>query len=317
MMFRIKMKTIILFYKYIYIPSPEAILKWQKKLCAELGLKGRVLLAHEGINATLGGSQESINAYKETMNAHVLFGDIDFKESLGSDDHFPRLRIVVRPEIVNTGLPADVAPASQAGKHLEPTQAHQLMEEKPDNLVIIDCRNPYESAIGTVPGAWRPDVPHFRDFPAYIDKKLEELKDKQVLMYCTGGVRCERASAYLKAKNVAQEVYHIKGGIHRYVEQFPNGFFRGKNYVFDGRTAMKITDDILASCSICNVPADEYNNCLRAACNRHYISCADCLVAYNYTCSYNCNDLIVNHNAIKRPHPKISPTYHDNSNKLP
>lgn len=311
------MKTIILFYKYIHIQYPQAIVKWQKELCSSLNLKGRVLIAHEGINGTLGGDHESIQAYKAAMNDHELFGNIDFKESVNVGDHFPRLRIVVRPEIVNTGLAAGVAPASEAAPRLAPAQAHKLMEEKPDNLIIIDCRNPYESAIGTVPGAIRPDVPHFRDFPAYIDKNLDLIKDKQVLMYCTGGVRCERASAYVKSKNVAQEVYHIEGGIHRYVEQFPNGFFRGKNYVFDGRTAMKVTDDILGTCYICNTACDDYNNCLRAACNRHYIACADCLVAYNYTCSKNCADLILNHNAIKRPHPQTPRAYHENSNKNP
>lgn len=300
------MKTIILFYKYVHIQYPHAIMKWQKELCASLNLKGRVLLAHEGINGTLGGDHEAIQAYKAAMDAHELFGQIDFKESLSIGDQFPRMRIVVKNEIVNTGLPAGVAPASQAGIRLPPAQAHALMQAKPENLVIIDCRNPYESAIGTVHGALRPDVPHFRDFPAYIDKNLDELKDKQILMYCTGGVRCERASAYIKSKNIAQEVYHIEGGIHRYVEQFPDGFFRGKNYVFDGRTATKVNDDILGKCYICKTPCDEYNNCLRAACNRHYICCNDCLQTYNYSCSITCADLIINHNAHKRPHSLVS-----------
>lgn len=311
------MKTIILFYKYVTVPSTNAILKWQKELCASLSLKGRIIIAQEGINGTLGGTHEDIQKYKAAMDNHELFGSIDFKESVDTGDHFPRMRIVVKDEIVNTGLPAGIAPASQAGLRLKPTQAHELMKTKPDNLVIIDCRNPYESAIGTVPGALRPDVPHFRDFPAYIDKNVAEFKDKQVLMYCTGGVRCERASAYIKSKNIAQEVYHIEGGIHRYVEQFPDGFFRGKNYVFDGRTATKVNDDILGNCYLCNSACDDYNNCLRAECNRHYIACNDCLVAYHYTCSKLCADLIINHNAAKRPYAQRPHHYHDNSNKLP
>ena len=103
-----------------------------------------------------------------------------------------------------------------------------LSAQKPDNLVIIDCRNQAESAIGIIEGALRPPVDRFRDFPAYIDKHAQAFKDKQILMYCTGGVRCERASAYIKSKNVAQEVYHIKGGIHRYVQEFPHGFLKEK-----------------------------------------------------------------------------------------
>ena len=297
------MKSIILFYKYIYIDRPNAILKWQKELCLRLGLKGRVILGNEGINGTLGGAPENLEIYKEAMRAHPLFGEIDFKETHNTQDHFPRLRIVVKNEIVNLGLDPAVIRADQGGKHLEPAQAHELIAKKPENLVIIDCRNQIESAIGTIPGAIRPDVAHFRDFPAYVDRHLEDLKDKQVLMYCTGGIRCERASAYIKSKGVAQEVYQIKGGIHRYIEQFPEGFFRGKNYVFDGRTAVKVTDDILGSCSICQTPCDDYNNCLRAQCNRHYIGCKNCLHEYSNTCSALCHDMITNQNAPKRPNP--------------
>lgn len=222
------MNSIILFYKYIFIEHPNGILKWQKGLCSRLALKGRIILGHEGINGTLGGKHENLEIYKQEMLAHPLFGQIDFKETHNTGNHFPRLRIVVKNEIVNLGLDPKVIRADQAGIHLEPAQAHELIARKPNNLVIIDCRNKAESAIGTMPGAIKPDVARFRDFPTYIDQHLEHLKDKQVLMYCTGGVRCERASAYIKSKGVAQEVYHIKGGIHRYIEQFPDGFFREK-----------------------------------------------------------------------------------------
>ncbi len=297
------MNSIILFYKYVFIENPHFTIKWQRQLCERLRLKGRVILAREGINGTLGGSAENLEIYKQEMLAHPLFGEIDFKETHNTQDHFPRLRIVVKNEIVNLGMDPESLRADQGGIHLEPAQAHDLIAQKPENLVIIDCRNPVESAIGTMPGALRPDVPYFRQFPEYVDRNLDELKDKQVLMYCTGGVRCERASAYIKSKGVAQEVYQIKGGIHRYVEQFPNGFFRGKNYVFDGRTAVKVTDDILAHCYLCKTPCDEYNNCLRAKCNLHYISCDECLQKYASTCSANCYDLIINHNAPRRPNP--------------
>lgn len=297
------MNTIILFYKYVHIPVPKQILVWQKSLCRELGLKGRVIIASEGINATVGGLHENIEKYKAAMTAHALFGHIDFKESNATHDHFPRLRIVVKNEIVNLGLDPSYATADQAGTHLEPAQAHALMAQKPNDLIIIDCRNPYESAIGTIPGAIIPDIAHFRDFPAYIDKKADDLKDKQVLMYCTGGIRCERASAYVKLKGIAKEVFHIKGGIHRYVEQFPNGFFKGKNYVFDGRVAVKVTDDILGSCSLCKVACDDYSNCLRAACNKHFIGCKACIAQYGNTCSRTCYDLITIHHAPKRPNP--------------
>jgi predicted sulfurtransferase len=297
------MNAIILFYKYIHIQYPVQILKWQKALCSKLGLKGRIIIAHEGINGTLGGLHENLMEYQNAMESHTLFDGIDFKITTNTQDHFPRIRIVVKNEIVNLGLDPSIAPAKEAGIHLEPTQAHELIAQKPDDLVIIDCRNPYESAIGTIPGALRPDGAHFRDFPAYIDNNLEQFANKQVLMYCTGGVRCERASAYIKSKGITKKVYHIKGGIHRYIEQFPDGFFRGKNYVFDGRTAVKVTDDILGRCFLCQTSCDDYTNCLRAACNRHHIACTPCIQKYGNTCSTICYDMITQQHVQKRPNP--------------
>ena len=309
------MNSIILFYKYVTITNPKEILKWQKSLCAQLGLKGRVIIAHEGINGTLGGPDTHLEQYKKMMDEHALFGNIDWKETKNTQDHFPRLRIVVKNEIAYLGLDTNTIRADQAGVHLEPSQAHELIAKKSDDLIIIDCRNASESEIGRIEGAIRPDTKYFRDFPGYVDQNLDLLKDKQVLMYCTGGVRCERATAYVKTKAVAKEVYHIKGGIHRYVEQFPNGFFKGKNYVFDGRLAVKVTDDILGSCSICKAPCDDFSNCLRAACNKHFIGCQNCVTNYGNTCSALCYDMITNHNAPKRPNPMKVYESHENTNQ--
>lgn len=295
------MGTIILFYKYVDIEIPGKIVKWQQKLCQRLGLKGRVIIATEGINGTLGGSADKINEYKVAMSEHPLFADIDFKESPGADDYFPRLRIVPKNEIVRLNIDPRQLKASDGGTHLDPMQAHQLIAQKSDDLVILDCRNTFESKVGAFEGAIRPQVDHFRDFPAYVDQHAELFKDKQVLMYCTGGVRCERGSAYIKSKGIAKEVYQIRGGIHRYIEQFPQGFFRGKNYVFDGRIAVRVTGDILANCSLCQKPCDDYQNCLHAACNKHYIACTECVEKYQNTCSQSCYDAIYLHNAPKRP----------------
>jgi predicted sulfurtransferase len=307
------MHSIILFYKYVTIQYPKQILKWQKKICQELNLKGRIILAEEGINGTLGGTTQNLERYKQLMNEHELFGSIDYKESHNVGDHFPRLRIVVKDEIVYLGLDTKVVTAKDAGTYLEPAQAHELIAQKPDNLVIIDCRNRTESAIGRIENAIMPDTHYFREFPEYVDKNLENLKDKQVLMYCTGGVRCERASAYIKSKGVAQEVFHIKGGVHKYVEEFPNGFFKGKNYVFDGRTAVKISDDILANCFVCQKPCDDYNNCMRAQCNRHFIGCIECMKQLDTTCSSECQQIITLDPTKKRP--TLIKSYQDYSQK--
>lgn len=295
------MGKILLYYKYINIEYPERILKWQQKVCADLGLKGRVIIAHEGINGTVGGSTENTELYKAIMRKNPLFADISFKESPGGADAFPRMRVVIKNEAVHLGLDPKTITAQNGGIHLEPAQAHEMIARQSPNLVILDARNTVESRIGTFTNAITPDIEHFRELPGYIDKNLEQFKDKEVLMFCTGGIRCERASSYLKSKGVATNVYQINGGIHTYVEQFPDGFFRGKNYVFDGRIAVKVNDDILGRCDICATPCDDYTNCVNALCNKHFIGCSTCITEYHNACGKQCLELVTEQKVAKRP----------------
>lgn len=295
------MGTILLFYKYTEIKYPKKVMKWQRQICQDLDLTGRILIAHEGINATLGGSKQNVARYKKIMQENSQFADIDFKESQGDTSCFPKLQVTVKKEIVCLGLDEKTAKVENTGIHLTPEQVHELLENKPDDLVVLDARNYFEAKIGKFENAITPKVDHFRDFPQYIDQHLDEFKDKQVLMYCTGGIRCERATAYLKEKNVAKDVYQILGGIHRYAEKYPDGFFRGKNYVFDSRVAIKVTDDILGNCRLCKASCDEYTNCLNVMCNRHFICCNTCLKKMNNTCSQKCLDYISISDAHKRP----------------
>jgi predicted sulfurtransferase len=286
------MGTIILFYKYVELANPESIKDWQKALCTKLGLTGRIILATEGINATLGGSRESVDRYIIAMNAHPDFGGIDFKESPGNADYFPRLRVVVKREIVNLGIDPRELPAANGAQHLTPAQAHELIAHKPDDLIILDGRNNYESRVGAFEGAILPTVATFREFPQYVEQHKDLFENKQVLMYCTGGIRCERASAYLKQHTNARAVYQIEGGIHRYAEHFPNGFFKGKNYVFDARVAAPISTDILTVCDWCPAPYDEYTNCINARCNKQIIMCPACEAREGTACSTACQILI-------------------------
>ncbi len=286
-------EKIILFYKYIFIEQPESIKKWQLALCERLGLKGRILLAHEGINATLGGTDEALEAYKNAMNTHELFGAIDFKESPGAANDFPRLKVLIKQEIVKLGIAPQELSAADAAEYLTPAQAHALIASQPDDLIMIDTRNQYETRIGTFVGAIDPKTDYFREFPAYVETNKNLFKDKQVLMFCTGGVRCERASALVEKLKVAKKVYHIKGGIHRYVEEFPNGFFRGKNYVFDARISMKINDDILTTCDFCPTPYDELENCLNAECNKQIVVCPSCKPTAHNCCSTTCKERVL------------------------
>lgn len=295
------MGKVLVYYKYIDIEYPKRLLKWQHKICTELGLKGRIIIAHEGINGTVGGTDESVDRYQKIMKENSLFADVDFKESPGDADCFPRLSIKIKEEITKLGLDTKLIRAENGGKHLTPAESHELMAKSPDNLVILDARNDYEWKIGSFEGAIKPDIRYFRELPGYIDTHLDQFKDKQVLMFCTGGVRCERASAYLKSKEVAQEVYQIEGGIHRYAEQFPDGFFRGKNYVFDGRIATTVNPDIVSTCSLCSTESDNYENCANASCNNHFISCISCVEKFDHACGETCATLLREHKVGRRP----------------
>ncbi len=295
------MQTVILFYKYTDITYPKRILKWQQKIGAELALKGRILIAQEGINGTLSGLQASIDRYVKIMHNHEQFNDMAFKYSTGDGDCFPRLQVTIKPEIVRLCVNPEDAPLDHGGVHLTPEQTHAMLSEKTDNLIVLDTRNTFESDIGTFKGAVKAPIKHFRDLPKYIDDNIDQFKDKKVLMFCTGGVRCERATAYLKKKEVAQEVYQMDGGIHNYVEKFPDGHFRGKNYVFDSRIAIKVNDDILGSCLLCNKPCDDYINCLNALCNKHCICCTLCFALYKGACSAKCLALVTANKVNRRP----------------
>lgn len=293
--------NILLYYKYISIENPKAIEKWQRALCQELKLTGRILIAHEGINGTVGGTKEAAQAYVDAMNEHELFGDIDFKWSPGSAEYFPKLKISVKKEICHLGVDPEQVTVNDGGVHLTPQEVHDLLNERPEDLIVLDTRNNYESDIGKFDGAIIPDIKTFREFPKYVEDNIDSYKDKKVLMYCTGGVRCERATAYLKQKGIAQEVYQIEGGIQRYGEAYPDGHFRGKNYVFDRRISVKVNDDVLGSCYLCKVPNDTYTNCLNALCNRHFIVCDGCNEEYLGTCSVTCRDLVQNKEVSARP----------------
>jgi len=295
------MGKILLYYKYVTIEYPKQLLKWQQTLCGELELKGRIIIAHEGINGTVGGTDKNTALYKKAMLEHPLFGDIDFKQSEGGADCFPRLRIVIKDEVVHLGLDPETTATCNGADHLNPKDAHALLQKKPKDLVIFDARNRFESKVGTFTDAITPNIRYFRQLPEYIDEHLDQFKDKQVLMFCTGGIRCERASAYLKSKGVAKKIYQLKGGIHTYAEHYPNGFFKGKNYVFDSRVTVKISDDIIGRCDVCNDPCDEYTNCLNALCNKHFISCVACLKTLHNTCSKACLELVQQKKVTQRP----------------
>ena len=269
---------VLLFYKYVYIENLDALHEWQKSLGLLLNLNGRIRIGKEGINGTVCGSKTSILLYIEAMKFHVVwksfFNDIDFKESNNniSSNAFSNFWVRQCKEIVVMGQDPDLITAKNGGVHLNPTDFHdQIVStfnntdkngDKATTAALLDVRNLYESAIGTMKGAIRLPTRHFSEFPKIADQLIKEhsLKNKNVYMYCTGGIRCERASAYLKSKGV-KNCFQLKGGIHRYVEQYgKDGLFVGKNFVFDRRiSSERVGDKIIGKCTVCNTASvDEY-----------------------------------------------------------
>ncbi len=273
---------ILLFYKYVRIDDPEAVMAWQRALCEKYGFKGRLIVAKEGINFTLEGKKMDTEKYIEELEKDPRFLNIHFKRSIGMGDAFPKLSIKVRPEIVSLHLGVcDVDPNETTGVHLKPEELHQWIKEKKD-FYIIDMRNAYEHKVGHFAGSICPPMDNFRDLPKYVES-ISHLKDKVVVTVCTGGVRCEKASGFLITQGF-NHVYQLDGGIVSYMEKYPNEDFLGKLYVFDRRVMMGFyTDDpkhqVIGVCESCGLPSENYVNCEEKDCHRHFIICKDCVTA--------------------------------------
>lgn len=280
---------VLLYYKYVPIQNPRVFVKEHKKLCEQLALKGRVLVANEGLNGTVAGTLEACEEYKRVLRSDERFTDIQFKEHDYEANPFPRLKVVVRPEVVTLGVKDEGALPSKAGQHLTPEEWDALAREK--DVVILDGRNNYEARIGKFKGAITPDIENFREFPEWVEQNVDKLKGKKVLMYCTGGIRCEKASAIVKEKGIDQ-VYQLNGGIINYGKHIPNGLWEGSCYVFDARVKVQVNDDAhnqpISTCDFCETKTDRYINCSNAECNERMIVCDACEEKSNGSCSPEC-----------------------------
>lgn len=265
-------------------------------VCRVLGLTGRVILAEEGINATLEGTTENIQKYIEHLKNDKRFKHVDFKTSEGTGEAFPKLSIKVKPEICHSGLPKEIDPRRDTGTHVSPKIVHEWLKEGKD-ITIIDMRNTHEYAVGHFKGSIDPGMTYFRDLPKVVHK-LEHLKDKPVLPVCTGGIRCEKASAYLKSQGF-KEVYQLEGGMHRYMEQYPGEDFEGALYVFDNRTVWQNTPAnervVVGKCFNCHQPTEEFIDCGNDNCNAHLLACHECQKAHKegdkVFCSKECMNI--------------------------
>ncbi|XP_035281864.1 thiosulfate sulfurtransferase/rhodanese-like domain-containing protein 2 isoform X1 [Anguilla anguilla] len=288
---------VLLFYCYTQLPDPKLICTWQNALCQKLHLTGKVRVAVEGINGTVGGTKMATSLYIQAMLSHPIFRTMvpeDFKRSEGGADSFTDLKVGLYKEIVPMGVDPDTVSFRQAGVHLEPEEFHKEVEillskgDSCNDTILLDCRNFYESKIGQFSKCLAPDIRKFSYFPDYVDKNLELFRDKKVLMYCTGGIRCERGSAYLRSKDVCKEVYQLKGGIHKYLEHYPDGFYRGKLFVFDERYAISFNGDIISDCRYCGAPWDQYQLCSTRLCCQLVLSCPSCRQHGRTACCPTC-----------------------------
>ncbi|HIY65539.1 MAG TPA: rhodanese-related sulfurtransferase [Candidatus Agrococcus pullicola] len=276
------MQKVILFYKFTPLADPEAIRMWQYTLASSLGLTGRVLISEHGINGTLGGDIDALKRYVRVTREYSGFRGTEMKWSPGGAEDFPKLTVKVRDEIVTFGAPeelrVDEGGVIGGGKHLKPAEVNKLVEQKPDT-VFFDGRNRYEAEIGRFKDAIVPDVETTRDFIDELDSgKYDHLKNKPVVTYCTGGIRCEVLSSLMVQRGF-EEVYQVDGGIVRYGETFGNtGLWEGSLYVFDRRGSVDFGDGakLLGECVVCGDATNRVGDCAEPSCTRQMVAHEGC-----------------------------------------
>ena len=283
------------FYAYTYIGNPSLFRDQLFVWWNDLGVLGRIYVAHEGINAQLSVPAPRFSAFKNHLDTISFLNGVRLNIAIEQDNKsFLKLKIKVRDKIVADGLDDDTFDVTNKGVHLNAAEFNLLANE--EDTIVVDMRNHYESEIGHFEGAITPDVDTFRDSLPIIEKDLSAHKsDKNLVMYCTGGIRCEKASAYFKHKGF-KRVYQLEGGIIEYARQIKNqgldNKFIGKNFVFDERRSEAISDDIIAGCHQCGAPCDTHVNCANEACHLLFIQCPTCAEKYNDCCSASCTSIV-------------------------
>jgi UPF0176 protein len=279
----VELPKVILYYGFTPIADTAAMHLWQRTLCERLDLKGRILISTHGINGTLGGDMTALKRYIKHTKEYPGFKHIDFKWSDGTGADFPRLRIRVRDEIVSFGAPGELVVDEQGvvggGVRLKPAQVNRLVEDRGDDVVFFDARNAFEAKIGRFKDAVVPEVATTRDFVRELESgKYDHLKQRPVVTYCTGGIRCEVLSSVMKSRGFS-EVYQIEGGIVRYGETFGDqGLWEGSLYLFDARMNHELSraSKVIGVCERCGTPTSKFYNCANLACRKLILLCGAC-----------------------------------------
>ena len=278
---------VLLFYKYVNVDNPEKFKDEHLEFCLKNNLRGRVFFANEGINGTVSGLKEDTDKYKMYLKFEAKFNDIIFKEDEALCHAFVKMHVRVKEEIVNSKL--FETSLSNGGTRLSPEQLLKFYEEGKE-FIIVDARNNYESRIGKFKDAITPDIKNFREWKKAV-AGLNEYKSKTIVTYCTGGVRCEKASAYMIEQGF-EDIYQLDGGIVTFTKQFPDTYWQGGIFVFDGRKVIEPNTKeelkYVSSCSFCGEPASYYINCHNLECDKLIVCCHKCKTEKDYCCSNEC-----------------------------
>ncbi len=281
------------FYRYVKIQEPLELRDRLFQEWSELSVFGRIYLAHEGINAQLSVPEPQFEAFKANLETHEEFKGMYLNIAVEQAESFYKLMIKVKKQIVTDGLPEDSYDLAQVGNHLTAEEFNQALEEA--DTVVVDMRNFYESRIGRFETAVCPDSNTFKDELPMALEAMKGKEDKKLLLYCTGGIRCEKASAYF-IHHGFKDVNQLRGGIISYAEEVRQkglpSKFKGRNYVFDERISEQITPDILSICDQCEAACDLYTNCANATCNLLFLQCPGCAVKWEVACSGPCLEIV-------------------------
>ncbi|SFS43706.1 rhodanese-related sulfurtransferase [Marininema halotolerans] len=282
---------VLLYYHYVPIEDPEKVTDEHLRFCNELGLKGRILIASEGINGTVSGPVEATQAYMDAMHQDPRFKDMEFKVDPHEGHAFKKMHVRHKKELVTFRVDKELDPNQRTGTRLSPEEFYQAMQD--DEVVILDGRTGYEFDLGHFTNAIRPDVDSFREFPQWIRENLGDKKDKKILTYCTGGIRCEKLSAFMLEEGFS-DVSQLQGGIVTYGKDasVKGDKFKGKCFVFDERisvTINQVNETVEGRCCHCNQPTHRYVNCSNNDCHDLHFNCEECAREYDGYCNL-CND---------------------------
>lgn len=269
--------VVILFYKFAPIEDPEGFRDVQKKLVKELGMKGRILIAKEGINGTFEGTREAVEAYKAALRANPLFADLTFKESVGTGEAFTKIDIKVRDEVVTLGA-GDFDIKNETAREMSAEELEALYQSGED-FVVLDLRNDYEIAVGAFEKTAHANLRNFRELPEKLES-IAHLKTKKVVAVCTGGIRCEKATCLLKKEGFTN-VSQLKDGIHTYMQKFPGSNFKGSLFVFDNRLTTPVVEtasrEVIGECLFCGAKSEDFYSDDSTRPSTKVICCSSCL----------------------------------------